>query len=62
MLDIGRGYDGWVGFWARVWSLKEDKNMCHIYTNYLTWQRSVQVLKREQGYKMQVHNEAHFVV
>ena len=26
---------GWVG--VRVWSLKEGKNMCHIYTHYLTW-------------------------
>ena len=62
MLDIGRGYDAWVGCVARVWSLKEGKNMCHIYTHYLTWQRSVHVLTREQGYKMQVHIGAHFVV
>ena len=41
MLDIGSGYDGWVGWQARVWSLKDGKNMCHIYTHYLTWQRSV---------------------
>ena len=34
MLDIGRGYDSVV--WARVWSLKEGKKMCHIYTHYLT--------------------------
>ena len=32
----------WLGgVGARVWSLKEGKNMCHIYTHYLTWQRSV---------------------
>ena len=30
----------WLGG-ARVWSLKEGKNMCHIYTHYLTWQPSV---------------------
>ena len=30
---------GWGG--AREWSLKEGKNMCHIYTHYLTWQRSI---------------------
>ena len=40
MLDMGRDMmAGWVG--ARVWSMKEGKNMCHIYTHYLTWQRSV---------------------
>ena len=32
----------WLGgVGARVWSLKEGKNMCHIYTYYLTCQRSV---------------------
>ena len=33
----------WLGgVGARVWSLKDGKNMCHIYyTHYLTWQRSV---------------------
>ena len=29
------------GVGVRVWSLKEGKNMCHIYTHYLTWQCSV---------------------
>ena len=29
------------GVGSKVWSLKEGKNMCHIYTHYLTWQRSV---------------------
>ena len=40
MLDIGRdmmaGWDGGEGM-----SLKEGKNMCHTYTHYLTWQRSI---------------------
>ena len=49
---------GWDG--VRIWSLKEGKNMCHTYTHYLTWQRSI--FKSEQGYKMQVHIEAHLVV
>ena len=32
----------WLGgMGVRVWSLKEGKNMCHTYTHYLTWQRSI---------------------
>ena len=32
----------WLGgAGVRVWTLKEGKNMCHTYTHYLTWQRSI---------------------
>ena len=40
MFDIGRDMmTGWGG--GEGMSMKEGKNMCHIYTHYLTWQRCV---------------------
>ena len=60
MLDIGRGYDGWVGWGVRVWSLKEARTCAILILIILPGNAVYQ--QREQGYKMQVHIEAHFVV
>ena len=60
MLDIGRRYDSRVGGGgggggARVWSLIKGKNMCHIYTHYLTSAKLPQTYAQKKKFSQYRH-------
>ena len=60
MLDIGRGYDGWVGWGEGMVPERRQEHVPYLYSlSYLATQCINNVKK---GYKKQVHIEPHFVV
>ena len=60
MLDTGRGYDGWVGL-GRVYGPSKKARTCAISILIILHGNAL-YYQHEQGYKMKVHIEVHFVV